>query len=176
MTLLASESEKARNPYAASTPIQSRAAARQVADESELTWMAPAARHAFIQATRSPNERSLIPAHAPARVLLKLQEFWGLTDQEMRLICGLPIDEQQTVAQALVAFSEVVDVKRRLRSVMSIRSRLSALYGGDQSVEKRWLVTPWNKLQGSSPLALMASGDIEQLIATESALRELVGA
>lgn len=119
--------------------------------------------------------RALSPGHAPIRALLRLQEFWGLSDPDMLSICGLPVDESQAVATALVRYMKVNAVRARLTSLMVIRSRLSALLGGDEETERRWLRTPWERLGGLPALDLMRSSDMSGLLAVEAQVRELAG-
>lgn len=119
--------------------------------------------------------RALAPGHAPVRAALKLQAFWGLSDAEMLAICGLPAEDDHGVAASLVRYMRVPPVKARLTSLMVIRSRLSALFGGDEEPERRWLRTPWARLGGLPALDLMRSSDLTELLAVEAQVRELAG-
>lgn len=119
--------------------------------------------------------RALAPGHAPVRAALKLQAFWGLSDADMLAICGLPAEDDQGVAASLVRYMKVPPVKARLTSLMVIRSRLSALFGGDDEPERRWLRTPWARLGGVPALDLMRSNDLTGLLAVEAQVRELSG-
>lgn len=120
--------------------------------------------------------RSLSSAHAPIRAVLRLQSFWGLSDETLLAICGLPMEPDQSPAQSLAKYSKLPDVKTRLRSLMSIRMRLSALLGGDAVGERRWLNTPWDRIDKKTPLSLMMSTNISDLLRVEAAMREIAGA
>ena len=119
--------------------------------------------------------RALAPGHGPVRAALKLQAFWALSDADMFAICGLPVEDDQGVAASLVRYMKVPSVKARLTSLMVIRSRLSALFGGDEEPERRWLRTPWARLGGLAALDLMRSSDLTQLLTVEAQVRELAG-
>jgi hypothetical protein len=119
--------------------------------------------------------RSLSPGLAPVRAILKLQAFWGLSDEQLLSICGLPPDGAGAVPSALAKHLTLVDVKGRLRSVMAIRARLSALFGGDARRERAWLSAPWARLHNDTPLAAMMSGEINRLFDVEAQVREMAG-
>ncbi len=110
------------------------------------------------------------------RVLLKLQSFWRLTDPQMRAVCGLPPDDIDTVAQALSRYIRLPDVQTRLRLLMSIRTRLSAVYGDIATSEQTWLITSWSRLNDAAPLNLLRSTDISNVFRVDAAVRELAGA
>lgn len=119
--------------------------------------------------------RVLAPGYAPLRTVLKLQEYWGISEDEMLVICGLPKEDGADLAAALARYMRATDVQARLQSLMVIRSRLSALFGGDRAVERRWLRTPWDRLDGTSALDQMLSSDRGQLSALECQVREMSG-
>lgn len=134
------------------------------------------ARYPVKGADKKLSGRALAPGHAPIRATLKLQAYWGVSDAEMFAICGLPADEdQEGVAASLVRYMKLPDVKARLTSLMIIRSRLSAMFGGDDEPERRWLRTPWARLNGVCALDLMRSTDLTGLLTVEAQLRELTG-
>lgn len=123
--------------------------------------------------------RPLTSGFAPVRAALKLQSFWGLSDADMLSICGLAAPTQDDSPAALETvlggMMTVPFVKARLRSLMVIRTRLSALLAGDAAAEKRWLTTPWNRLGGRAPLEVMTSTDMSGLTTVEAELREFTG-
>lgn len=119
--------------------------------------------------------RALAADLAPVRVMMKLQGFWGLTNEEMLRVCGLPADNADPLPQALAKHFKLDDVKTRLTSIMAIRARLSAMFGGDAARERRWLETPWARLENRAPIALLMSGDISNTFAVESSIREFAG-
>lgn len=120
--------------------------------------------------------RSLVGAHAEVRVALKLQAYWAVSDEQLLSMCGLPHDDDYSPGQNLVRYAKLPDVRTRLRSLMAIRTRLSALFAGDRAAERRWLVTPWARLNGKRPVDSMASHDIADVLTVEGRVRELVGA
>ncbi len=119
--------------------------------------------------------QSISAAQANVRIVLRLQEFWALSDQQMLSICGLPEEEDSTFAQSLAKYASLPDVRRRLQSLLSIRTRLSALLAGNREGERLWLATPWARIRDQAPIDLMASGDLDSLLVAESMLRDMVG-
>jgi uncharacterized protein (DUF2384 family) len=119
--------------------------------------------------------KTMAPDLAPVRVILKLQAFWGLANADMLRACGLPPDDTDAFQQSLARHFRLVDVKARLRSLVAIRGRLSALFGGDRDRERRWLTTPWVRLGDQAPLALLVSDQIADLFEVEAVVRELAG-
>jgi hypothetical protein len=107
--------------------------------------------------------------------VLKLREYWEISEDDMLAICGLPKEDGADLAAALARYMRATDVQARLQSLMVIRSRLSALFGGDRAVERRWLRTPWGRLGGRSALDQMLSSDRGQLFVLECQVREMSG-
>lgn len=149
----------------------SREAARQPLTSSQTHERMPLVTH------RSPRPtRSLSPLHAPVRIALKLQAFWNIDDPSFRAMCGLPEDSNKTTDQLLAELANLRDVKQRLRALVTIRKRLSAVLGGDRATELSWLAAPWPRLSEHSPLELLRRGKLEDVLAVEAAARELAGA
>lgn len=114
----------------------------------------------------------LSPALAPVRAVLKLQQYWKLTGLEMARMSGLSSDDAEEIGPALSRHFMLPAVQDRLRSAMSIRSRLSALFSSDQEAELKWLRHPWAMLNERQPLDLLTSRDIFVL---EAVVREFAG-
>ncbi|MBT9456877.1 MAG: DUF2384 domain-containing protein [Burkholderiaceae bacterium] len=122
-----------------------------------------------------PPPRALESTHATVRTALALQKFWGLPNEALLRVLGLPSADEESVGQVLVTYSGLSDVKRRLKSLLIIRGRLSAMLGGDRDSERAWLNATWPNLDGASPMTLMDSGEIDKLLLVESRVRELAG-
>jgi len=112
---------------------------------------------------------------APVRAVLKLQAFWALTDEQLMRMCGLPLEDVDAPVQSLSKHFRLADVRTRLRSIIAIRGRLSALFGGDARRERQWLETPWARIDARSPIALLTSTDINDIFEVEAQVRELAG-
>ena len=119
--------------------------------------------------------RALAPELAPVRAVLKLQAFWRLSDEQMLAICGIPAEEGGGFPQSIAKHFRLVDVRARLRSLIAIRARLSALYGGDAERERRWLTTPWERSGNQAPLSLLTSSQVGAVFELEDQVRELAG-
>lgn len=104
------------------------------------------------QVDADASAKSLAPALAPVRAMLKLRDFWAVTDEEMAQMCGLPADSRLPFPSRLAAYFSVPDIQQRMRSLMSVRARLSALFQGNQDAERLWLRTPWDRLEQGTPL------------------------
>ncbi|MBS0339447.1 MAG: hypothetical protein JSS56_02910 [Proteobacteria bacterium] len=133
----------------------------------------------FIRARREANStkvaHSLSPELAPVRAILKLKEYWDLTDEDMARMCGLPAGGASTLQSSLSAIYTLPDIKRRMQALMNMRTRLSGFFRSRQT-ERAWLRTPWARTDDQTPLAMVTSGDLQALLRIESLVRELVGA
>ena len=119
---------------------------------------------------------SLAPDLAPVRALAALQDYWGASDTQMKAMCGLPPEGDDPFSSTLVEYFALPDIKLRMRTLMRIRSRLSALFQGNRDSERSWIRAPWPLLNNSSPVDAMVKADLPTLIRIESSVGELAGA
>lgn len=184
MTRLSAQDQYTRDPYGnlgPATPLPpGQMVATSIAPTRALAYLGsvPDPEHEYRTRPESTRRagRSLVGTHAEVRVALKLQVYWAVSDEQLLLMCGLPHDDDYSAGQNLVRYAKLPDVRTRLRSLMAIRTRLSALFAGDRAAERLWLVTPWARLNGKRPVNSMASNDIADLLTVEGRVRELVGA
>lgn len=121
------------------------------------------------------SERSLAPALAPVRALVKLKEYWGASEEQMRGMCGLLPGTDHSFGASLVEHFRVPDIKDRMRILMVIRTRLAALFNGNQASERAWMRTPWALIEDQEPLEFLAGANFRSMLRMESLVRELVG-
>ena len=120
----------------------------------------------------SPDGRTISRNVAPVRVALKVQEYFGLSDDEMLKICGLSLEVSESLVSALSARFRLQDIQDRLKALLGIKQRLGAMYS-TRNAEMHWLRSPARLLNGQIPLTLMTEGHMRGLLRVEDALRTL---
>lgn len=128
--------------------------------------------HAVQFRRRPPAGRAISQNVAPVRVALKVQEYWGLSDDDMLKICGLSLEAGESLDSALSLRFRLQDIQDRLKALLGIKQRLGAMYS-TRDAELHWLRSPARMLNGQIPLTLMTEGHMKGLLRVEDGLRTL---
>ncbi len=113
------------------------------------------------EAVAQPKTDSL---SGPVQFFLKLIELWSLDSKDACKLLGYEPADIQHVEQVLsgrLPFSR--DLKDRIANLLVIRKRLSGLFR-DTDTENEWLREKHVELGNKSPIELLLSGSMENLL------------
>jgi uncharacterized protein (DUF2384 family) len=116
----------------------------------------------------SPANRRRLSAPG-LRTFLAISDLWGLTDEERRLVLGLPSrSTYYNWVKAVREHREIVldvDVLTRISAVLGIHQALGVLHGGEREAVA-WLRGPHSAtvFGGRPPLDLVVSGTQDGLL------------
>lgn len=112
----------------------------------------------------------------PSKFLQSLLKLWKLTDRDALLLLGYEGDAAGILEEFLLTpvskWSR--DQKERMADLIEIRTILDALLR-DIDAENEWLRQSREDLDGQSPLDLMLSGSMENLIAVKYFVQAIAG-
>ncbi len=109
-------------------------------------------------------ELTICRLSGPIQFFLKLLELWELNSEDKCKLLGYELADIQHVDQVLsgrLPFSR--DLKDRIANLLVIRKRLSGLFRGTDT-ENEWLREKHVELGNKSPIELLLSGSMENLL------------
>lgn len=111
----------------------------------------------------------------PVQFFLKLLELWHLDSEDACKLLGYELADIQHVEQVLsgsMPFSR--DLKDRITNLLVIRKRLSNLFR-DIDTENEWLREKHAELGNKTPLELLLSGSMENLLLIKEFVEHVSG-
>lgn len=111
--------------------------------------------------TRTTTQR----LQGPIQFILKLVEQWGLQRDDARILLGFDDTDGPRVEAVLSGIKELQgrDANDRIACLYHIRQTLNLLFQ-DLHVENQWLRESHDLLDGRSPMELLLSGPMEDLL------------
>lgn len=118
----------------------------------------------------------VIRLSGPIQFFLKLIELWRLEEEEACKLLGYELTEIQYVEDVLSGVSSLFgrDPKDRIANLFVIRKRLDGLFK-DIDVENEWLREKHTDLNNNSPLELLLSGSMENILLIKEFVEHVSG-
>lgn len=112
----------------------------------------------------------------PIQLFLKLIELWHLEEEDACKLLGYELTEIAYVADVLSGMSFLLgrDSKDRIANLFVIRKRLAGLFK-DIDVENEWLREKHADLNNNSPLELLLSGSMENILLIKEFVEHVSG-
>lgn len=112
----------------------------------------------------------------PSKFLMELLRVWQLSERDGMVLLGCNGTDQRRLQEelALPTGRWPRDRKERVAHLIEMRATLDALLH-DLDAENEWLREPRTELDSRSPLDLMRSGSMEELIAAKYFVRAVAG-
>jgi hypothetical protein len=112
----------------------------------------------------------------PVQFFLKLIELWGLEEKDACKLLGYELTEIKYVADVLSGVSPLLgrDIKDRIANLFVIRKRLAGLFN-NIDVENEWLRGKQADLNSKSPLELLLSGSMENILLIKEFVEHISG-
>lgn len=132
-------------------------------------------------ATVSVSETTISPLRivrlsGPIQFFLKLIELWRLEEEDACKLLGYELMEIKYVEDVLSGVSSLLgrDPKDRIANLFVIRKRLDGLFK-DIDVENEWLREKHADLNNNSPLELLLSGSMENILLIKEFVEHVSG-
>lgn len=111
----------------------------------------------------------------PIQFFLKLLELWELNSEDKCKLLGYELADIQHVDQVLSGQLPISrDLKDRITNLLVIRKRLSGLFR-DTNTENEWLRERHVELGNKSPIELILSGSMENLLLIKEFVEHVSG-
>ena len=112
----------------------------------------------------------------PILFIKHLIDTWNLKESDTTFLLGYESTDHDYVSKLLSGHEQLTgrDVKDRIFFLIQIRANLSSLINDDNS-ENSWLRDPQEELKNRSPMSLMLSGTMENLLLVRDFVDNLAG-
>lgn len=118
----------------------------------------------------------IVRLSGPIQLFLKLIDFWRLEEEDACKLLGYELTEIKYVEDVLSGALPLLgrDPKDRIANLFVIRKRLDGLFK-DIDVENEWLREKHADLNNNSPLELLLSGSMENILLIKEFVEHVSG-